>query len=68
MELQEIDVFIEKDGRVRIEVRGAKGSSCLDLTRDLEAALGGQVESREMTAEAQESAVEQVQDWVVQRQ
>ena len=34
MELQEIDVFIEKDGRVRIEVRGAKGMSCLDLTKE----------------------------------
>lgn len=63
-----IDVLTQKDGRARIEVRGAKGTSCLDLTRDVEAALGGQVESREMTTEAQESAVEQVQDWLVQRQ
>jgi hypothetical protein len=57
VELQEIDVIIGKDGQVKIEVRGVKGVSCLDLTRDLEAALGGQVVDRQMTAEAQEEAV-----------
>lgn len=62
MELQEIEVFIGRDGQVRIEVRGVKGTSCLDLTKDLEAALGGQVESREMTPEAYETVQEQVQD------
>ncbi len=63
MELQEIEVFIEKDGRVRIEVRGVKGMSCLDLTKDLEEALGGQVEAREMTPEAYETTQAQVQEW-----
>jgi hypothetical protein len=63
MELQEIEVFIEKDGQVRIEVRGVKGMSCLDLTKDLEAALGGQVEEREMTPEAYETVQEQVQGY-----
>ncbi len=58
MELQEIDVYIEKNGEVKIEVRGAKGTTCLDLTRDLEAALGGEVLSREMTPEATESVSE----------
>jgi len=62
MELQEIDVFIEKDGQVRIEVRGVKGESCLELTAALEEALGGQVESREMTGEAYEEARDYVQD------
>jgi hypothetical protein len=61
VELQEIDVFIDKDGQVRIEVRGVKGTSCLDVTRALEEALGGQVEERQMTPESQEAA-EQVQD------
>ena len=60
MELQEIDVFIEKDGQVKIEVRGAKGMSCLDLTKDLEAVLGDQTITREMTPEADERQ-EQVQ-------
>ncbi len=67
MELQEIEVFIEQDGQVRIEVRGVTGMSCLDLTQALEGALGGQVEAREMTPEAYEAAPEQVQDYQWQR-
>ncbi|HAZ45634.1 MAG TPA: hypothetical protein DDW76_30170 [Cyanobacteria bacterium UBA11369] len=58
MEFQEVDVFVEKDGSVRIEVRGVKGMSCLDLTQDLEAVLGGQIEAREMTLEAHEIATD----------
>jgi hypothetical protein len=56
MEIQEIDVFIEKDGQVRIEVNGVKGMACLDVTKPLEDALGGQIEEREMTHEAYDSA------------
>jgi len=55
MDMQEIDVYIDKNGKVRIEVRGVKGKACLDITQALEAALGGQVESREMTPEAGET-------------
>ena len=55
MEVQEIDVFIDKDGQVRLEVRGVKGGGCLDITAPLEHALGGKVQSREMTAEAREA-------------
>jgi hypothetical protein len=62
MELQEIDVFIEKDGQVRIEVRGVKGGSCLDITAALEQALGGQIAEREMTAESYETTQESVLD------
>ena len=54
MEMQEITVVIDKDGQVRVEVRGVKGASCLDVTKGLEEALGGQVEDRQMTPEAQE--------------
>ncbi|MEA4909398.1 MAG: DUF2997 domain-containing protein [Chloroflexi bacterium] len=52
MDVQEVEVTIEKNGQVRIHVRGVKGQACLDLTRDLEAALGGMVVDREMTPEA----------------
>lgn len=62
MELQEIELFIDKDGQVRIQVRGVKGLACLDLTKDLEAALGGRIEAREMTPEADENIQEQVQE------
>lgn len=63
MELQEIDVFIEKNGQVRVEVHGVKGMACLDVTKVLEDALGGQIEDREMTPEAYESAEVQVEEW-----
>jgi hypothetical protein len=62
MELQEIDVFIEKDGQVKIEIRGVKGMSCVDLTKDLEAVLGNQIAAREMTSEANEMGQEQIQE------
>jgi hypothetical protein len=67
VEVQTIDVFIEKDGQVRIEVRGVKGKSCLDLTKPLENALGGQIEDRVMTVEAYEQAAEE-QGWLQQNQ
>ncbi len=54
MDIQEIEVTIDKNGQVQIHVLGATGSSCLDLTQGLEAALGGQVLSRQMTSEAQD--------------
>ena len=64
VEMQEITVVIDKDGQVRVEVRGVKGASCLDVTRGLEEALGGQVEDRQMTPEAQEVAEEvRQQQW-----
>ena len=67
MEMQEIQVIIEKDGQVRLEVCGVKGPACLDLTKDLEEALGGKVEDRQMTSEALESQVqEQNQQWLQQ--
>jgi hypothetical protein len=56
MEIQEIDVFLQTDGTVRIEVRGVKGQKCLALTEDLEKLLGGQVIAREKTPEFDESA------------
>lgn len=62
MELQEIDVFVEKDGQIRIEVRGVKGVSCLDLTKDLEAVLGDRITNRELTPEADETAQSVVQE------
>jgi hypothetical protein len=64
MASEEIEITIAKDGSVQIQVRGVKGKTCLDLTRELESALGGIVLSREMTPEAGEepdSAVAQPQ-------
>lgn len=52
MDVQEIEVTIGKDGKIQVHVRGVKGEACLDITRALESALGGEVELREMTPEA----------------
>ena len=68
MELQEIDVFIDEDGKALIEVRGAKGKVCLELTRNLEEALGGQILRREMTPEADETVQENTQTRLKQRE
>lgn len=54
MELQEIEVTIERNGQVKVHVQGVKGMSCVDLTQDLEAILGGAIEERDLTAEAHE--------------
>jgi|GEM_PF-535581 len=61
MEFQEIEVVIDKDGKVRIEVNGVKGPGCLDITKALEQALGGDIESREMRPEFDEEAGQGVQ-------
>jgi hypothetical protein len=62
VEIQEIQVFIDDDGQVEMQVHGVKGTSCLDITRPLEVALGGEVELREMTPEAQETLSDEVQE------
>ncbi len=62
MELQEIEVTIDKDGQVKVAVRGVMGTACLDITKPLEAALGGQVETRQMTADLYETESERTQD------
>jgi hypothetical protein len=61
MDLEEIEVIIDKDGQVQIQVRGVNGTTCLDLTRDLEEALGGEVELREMRPEAYEANPQAIQ-------
>ncbi|MCX8112973.1 MAG: DUF2997 domain-containing protein [Bacteroidia bacterium] len=52
MRLEEIEVTIDPSGKVAIRVQGVEGMGCVDLTADLEKALGGEIESRELTAEA----------------
>jgi hypothetical protein len=67
VELQEIEVVIDPDGTTRIEVRGVAGPSCLSVTESLESVLGGEVVSREMTAEAQAAVGNQVDDHLRRR-
>jgi hypothetical protein len=67
MEIHELAVTIEENGQVRLEVRGVKGEGCLELTKELEAALGVQVLSRQMTAEASDTCAEQTQQHLWQK-
>jgi hypothetical protein len=63
MNLEEIEITISPDGKVEVHVTGVKGDSCLEITDDLERALGGTIEIREMTHEAfeenQQNAINQ---------
>jgi hypothetical protein len=62
MELQEIEITINKHGQVEVRVRGVKGEACLDITRPMEEALGAQVLLREMTPEAAEPPDHKIDD------
>ena len=59
---QELEISITPEGEVKIEVKGIKGSSCVDATKEIEEALGV-VKDREHTSEfyqqeqAQESKI-----------
>ncbi|HEX3002467.1 MAG TPA: DUF2997 domain-containing protein [Methanoregula sp.] len=50
MDCQEMEVTIDKEGRIQVNVKGVQGTGCLALTRELEDALGV-VERREYSAE-----------------
>lgn len=58
MQIQEIEVVIGKSGNVQIHVMGIKGEQCLETTKALENALGGELISREPTSEASEQEKE----------
>lgn len=49
--MQKIKVKIKADGGVEYEVQGVKGSSCRDLTRAIDAIVGGDVVETRNTAE-----------------
>ena len=40
MQKQELEIEISSKGEVTINVIGAKGKSCIDMTKDLEESLG----------------------------
>jgi hypothetical protein len=60
MEIQEVEITIGKNGQVEVAVRGVKGLACLEITRDLEKALGGNIILREMSPEALEDNPNQI--------
>ncbi len=48
--MEQIEITIEKSGKISFHVQGVKGQKCLDLTKPLELALGS-VEDRKKTAD-----------------
>lgn len=44
--MQEITIRIGKGGKVNLDVLGVKGSSCKDLTKGIEKALGNTVDTK----------------------
>ena len=60
--MEEIKVTIDAEGNVKVTVFGVKGNKCLELTEELEALLGGDVQ-REFTSEyyAESETVEERQ-------
>jgi hypothetical protein len=56
MDMQELEITIDKEGRVQFAVRGVHGEGCLGITRNIENAVGT-VEKRGYTAEYYEQPV-----------
>lgn len=50
MEMQELDITVDTEGKVSVKVKGVKGPQCVELTRMLEEALG-ELEDRTYTGE-----------------
>jgi len=61
MRKQEIEISISPTGEVAFTVKGIKGASCIDETKFLEQALGGEIQVREPTPEYYEQGDEEAQ-------
>jgi len=53
---QDIEIVINPKGEVTFQVKGVKGGSCLDETKFLEQALGGEVIDQQKTSEFYEQS------------
>jgi len=49
--MEEIQIEIDQQGNVQVEVSGAEGGKCLDLTKHMEQLLGGEISQRKFTRE-----------------
>jgi hypothetical protein len=65
MRKQDIEIVINEKGEVTFEVKGVKGGSCVDETKFLEAALGGDaaVIDQQKTSEYYEQSEGYVSNW-----
>jgi hypothetical protein len=66
MRKQDIEIVISPKGEVTFEAKGIKGGACLDETKFLETALGGDaaVVEQQRTAEYYEQTESHNQTWV----
>ena len=65
MRKQDIEIVINAKGEVTFQMKGVKGGSCLDETKFLEAALGGDaaVVDQQKTSEFYEQSEGYVSTW-----
>jgi hypothetical protein len=65
MRKQDIEIVINAKGEVTFQVKGVKGGSCIDETKFLEAALGGEaaVVDQQKTSEYYEQSEGYVSTW-----
>jgi hypothetical protein len=65
MRKQDIEIVINPKGEVTFEVKGVKGGSCLDETKFLEQALGGDaaIVDQQKTSEFYEQSEGYVSTW-----
>ena len=64
-EVQEVEVTIAKDGRVKLHVQGVKGKACLSITREIEQLLGDDIVDRQYTYEYDEQPQSaQQEEWL----
>jgi hypothetical protein len=60
---QDIEIVINAKGEVTFQVKGMKGGSCIDETKFLEQALGGDVVDQQKTSEYYEQSEGYVSTW-----
>jgi hypothetical protein len=63
MRKQDIEIVITPTGEVTFQVKGVKGASCIDETKFLEQALGGDVIDQQKTGEYYEQSEGYVSTW-----
>ena len=51
MKLEQIEVIIDTNGKIRLQTSGFSGDECLAATQKLEELLGNQLVQRERTSE-----------------
>ena len=63
MKKQEIEITISPNGEVSFTIKGVKGASCMDETKFLEEALGGEILEQEKTSEYYDEAEQGASAW-----